>query len=139
MSELSFDPQALHAVAAGLGLKLVVLYGSHARQRPPPGPDSDVDLALLGCPREKLLEADLQLSGLFPNHDLDVVRLEDADPLFRQEIMSVGRLLWGDPDLFCEYRAYAFRDYVDSADLRRLEQTLQRRKLAWLEEQLRDS
>ncbi|MCG5515659.1 MULTISPECIES: nucleotidyltransferase domain-containing protein [unclassified Ectothiorhodospira] len=139
MNPLSPDPQALDAAATGLGLRLVVLYGSHARQRPPPGPESDVDLAILGCPHEGLLKADLQVSSLFPGHNLDVVRLEDADPLFRQEIMSIGRLLWGDPDLFCEYRAYAFRDYVDSADLRRLEQTLQRRKLGWLEDQLHDS
>ncbi|SFM59486.1 hypothetical protein SAMN05421721_1138 [Ectothiorhodospira mobilis] len=133
------DLQGMDAVARSLGLRLVVLYGSHAHRSPPPGPGSDVDLALLGCPPEGLLQAQDRLAPLFPGHELDLIRLEAADPLLRYEVLSRGLCLWGDPDLFCEYRAYAFRDYVDSADLRRLEQTLHRRRLAWLEEQLHDS
>jgi hypothetical protein len=42
----------------------------------------------------------------------------------------------GDPDLFFDYRAFAFRDFVDSADLRRLEHALFRRKMAWIGKQL---
>lgn len=38
--------------------------------------------------------------------------------------MRSGKLLHGDPSLYCEYKAYAYRDYIDSADLRRLEDRL---------------
>ena len=55
---------------------------------------------------------------------LDMARIESAGALFRHEIMRVAILLYGDPDLFCEYRAYAYRDFVDSADLLALEETL---------------
>lgn len=133
---LPLDAAALEATARAQGLKMIVLYGSHARQKPPPGPDSDLDLAILGCPADRFWPCFQALSALFPDHPVDLVRLEDADPLLRHEVMSVGRLLYGDQDDFCEYRAFAFRDFVDSADLRRLEQTLARRKLNWLEEQL---
>ncbi|MCG6867598.1 MAG: hypothetical protein LJE91_02380 [Gammaproteobacteria bacterium] len=53
--------------------------------------------------------------------------------------MQSGRLLDGDPDLFCEYRAYAYRDFVDSADLFALEQTLFEKKMARIKGLLHDS
>jgi predicted nucleotidyltransferase len=134
--DFALDSAALDATAKARGLKMIVLHGSHARQKPPPGPDSDLDLAILGCPADRFWSCYCALSDLFPDHLVDLVRLEDADPLLRHEIMSVGHLLHGDQDEFHEYRAFAFRDFVDSADLRRLEQTLARRKLNWLKEQL---
>ncbi len=134
--DLPVDATALDVIAKAQGLKMIVLYGSHARRKPPPGPDSDLDLAILGCPTDRFWTCLQALSAQFPDHPVDLVRLEDADPLLRHEIMSVGRLWYGDPDGFCEYRAFAFRDFMDSADLRRLEQSLARRKLIWLEEQL---
>ncbi|TVP93422.1 MAG: nucleotidyltransferase domain-containing protein [Thioalkalivibrio sp.] len=135
-SELRFDPEELASVAHEFGLRLVVLFGSHARRNPPPGPASDVDVALLGCDGKRFWKCHKALSEALSTYDLDLVRMEDADPLFRHEILSVGRLLWGNPDLFFEYRAFAFRDFVDSADLRRLEHALFRRKMAWIGKQL---
>jgi predicted nucleotidyltransferase len=135
-SGFRFDTEQLSSVAEAFGLRLVVLYGSHARRNPPPGPTSDVDVALLGCDRKRFWQCHHALSKALPTHDLDLVRIEDADPLFRHEILSVGHLLWGDPDLFFDYRAFAFRDFVDSADLRRLEHALFRRKMTWIGKQL---
>jgi len=135
-NELRIDGEQLASVAEEFGLRLVVLYGSHARRNPPPGPESDVDVAVLGCDRKRFWKCQQTLSKAFSTHDLDLVRIEDADPLFRHEVLSVGRLLWGDPDLFFDYRAFAFRDFVDSADLRRLEHALFRRKMAWIGKQL---
>ncbi len=40
-----------------------------------------------------------------------------------------GVCLYGDPDDFFEYRAYAYRDYMDSRDLRILEDKLFRKKM----------
>lgn len=135
-NELPFDTDQLASVAEEFGLRLVVLYGSHARRKPPPGPESDVDVAVLGCDGKRIWECQQALSEALSTRDLDLVRLEDADPLFRHEILSVGRQLWGDPDLFFDYRAFAFRDFADSADLRRLEHALFRRKMAWIGKQL---
>jgi len=136
---IPFDKQRLATATREFGLGLVVLFGSHAKGRPIPGPESDVDVAVYGCPRDKYWECYKALDEVFAEVDLDLVRLEDADPLFRYEIMQSGRLLDGNPDLFCEYRAYAYRDFIDSADLFALEQTLFEKKMSRLREQLHDS
>lgn len=136
---LPLDQQRLSSAAREFGLRLVVLFGSHARGRPEPGPESDVDVAVHGCPSKKYWECYRAIQGALGQVELDLVRLEDADPLFRYEIMQSAILLEGDPDLFCEYRAYAYKDFIDSADLFTLEQTLFRKKMARLRKQLHDS
>ena len=78
---------------------------------------------------ERMLEG---LEPAFPGRNLDPVRLADADPLFRWEIMEPGLLLYGDPLDFLEYRAFAYRDFVDSADLRALERTLFEKRMAYV-------
>jgi len=133
------NQQGLSCAAREFGLRLVVLFGSHAKGRLQPGPESDVDVAVSGCPSEKYWECYKAIDEAFGGVELDLVRLEYADPLFRYEIMQSGILLEGDPDIFCEYRAYAYRDFIDSADLFALEQTLFRKKMARLREQLHDS
>lgn len=73
-----------------------------------------------------------QLTRAFPGDSIDLAFLRNVDPLFRWEIVRDGRLLWGDPVDFLEYRAFAFRDYVDSADLRALERALFLKKMAMI-------
>lgn len=137
--DLAYNPERLAQLAQEMGLRLVVLFGSRAKGRPPPAPDSDVDIAVLGMPEARYRDGFEALYEVFPDHPLDVVRLESADPLFRQEIMHRSILLWGDPILFCEYRAYAYRDFTDAADLFALEKTLFAKKMKRLEEELSDS
>lgn len=132
------DPQ-LTAIARKYNLRLVVLFGSQATGHPPPGPESDHDVAVLGCPRDAYWDCYGELANLFDGAPLDLVRLEGADPLFRQEVMHQGIRLYGDPNLFCEFRAYAYRDYVDSQDLFDLEYILFRKKMAYLRDELGDS
>ncbi len=125
----------LAAVAPDFGIRLAVLFGSrtHGQARP----ESDWDVAVAGCPPGRIWELSSALQrALTSGVVVDLVRLEDADTLLRQEIMREAVLLYGDPDLFCEYRAFAFRDFVDSADLFALEHTLLRKKLDWLRERL---
>lgn len=136
---VAYNAERLAQVAQEMGLRLVVLFGSRARGRPPPAPDSDVDIAVLGMPEARYRDGFEALYEVFPEHPLDVVRLENADPLFRHEIMHQGVLLWGDPILFSEYRAYAYRDFTDAADLFALERALFAKKMKRLEAELRDS
>lgn len=136
LSELGGSQQALDDAVQRLGLVFVAVFGSYARRRPEPGEDSDVDIAVLGCRRDRSLECLEALGAALPWAPLDLVRLEAIDPVFRQEIMDCAVLLSGDPDRFHAYRAFAYRDFVDSADLRALERTLFHRKLARIQEQL---
>lgn len=127
------------AVCGHVGIRMLVLFGSNAPGGLPPGPDSDLDLAFSFHPqgsRPGRLALHEAFADAFPDQTLDLVELTNADPLFRWEIMRHGILLHGDVDDFLEYRAYAYRDFVDSADLRALERLLSGRKLALIREQL---
>jgi len=133
------DPATLGDACARLRIRLLVLFGSHAGGAPAPGPDSDVDLAIAyqrGAPVPPFRDLFAALSEAFPDRTPDPVHLPDADPLFRWEILRRGRLLYGDVDDFLEYRAFAYRDFVDSADLRRLEEVLFEKKMAYVRERL---
>jgi predicted nucleotidyltransferase len=138
-AELRFDPHALAAAFASLGLRSIVLFGSFARGEPPPGPESDIDLAI-ACDRARARPSiwDLQreFDHIFPDRSVDIVFLADADPLFRWEIVAEGVLLAGDPLAFLEYRAFAFRDFQDSADLRALERILFEKRMAFIRQRL---
>ena len=136
LAHLQYDRPRLKKICQQLDLRLVVLFCSRATGKPPPGPDSDVDLAVLGMTEQKLWDCYTALAPAFPSYTLDLSSLRSADPLFRHEIMIGGILLHGDPELFYDYRAYAYRDFIDSADLRRVEVTLFKKKMAYLAEQL---
>jgi predicted nucleotidyltransferase len=123
-----------------LGVRLLVLFGSQSPGGLPPGPGSDVDLALSfgrDASRVPVLDLHEQLAPAFPGGQLDIVLLHDVDPLFRWEILERATLLYGDVDEFLEYRAFAYRDFMDSADLRALERTLSDRKMKRIRERLR--
>lgn len=130
-----YDAERLDAACRDLDLKLVVLFGSRATGSPPPTAESDLDLAVwTGAPnaRERFWTLHRALAEAFAGHVLDLVVLDTTDPLFRHEIMRAGVLLWGDQDRFFDYRAYAYRAFVDSADLRALEDALFRKKMAYI-------
>jgi len=131
---IRFEVARLATAAREHGLRLVVLYGSYASRRA--DSQSDLDVAVLGCPMSKFWDCYQGLSDVFSSYPLDMVRLEDADPMFRHEIMREGIRLYGDQDLFYEYRAFAYRDFVESADLFALEEVLFRKKMDRIKEQL---
>lgn len=136
---LRYSRAALDSECRRLGLKLVILFGSRAGGVPPPSPESDLDIAVLGHPPFRPGRFDRSwrsLSGVFSNYQLDLVFLDQADPLFRHEILGRGRRLYGNPLDFLEYKAFAFRDYTDSRDLLRLEDALFRKKMAWIKREL---
>ncbi len=135
---VEFDARKLTAVGERLGLRMVVLFGSRATGSPPPAAESDLDLAVAFSSGHSVSwwDAHRELSAVFPAHVVDLVFLADADALFRWEILGAGVLLRGDPIEHLELRAFAFRDFVDSADLRRLERVLFEKKLACIKRQL---
>jgi predicted nucleotidyltransferase len=108
-------PAGLDAIARAHGVELLVQFGStvagttHAQ--------SDVDLAvLLPGPPASLFELGdlaLALQPLFPEVEVDLALLNHADPLLLKQVTERGRLLFGDPARWQEFRAYAFKRYQD--------------------------
>lgn len=136
---LEFEQAALESASRRLGLRRVVLFGSYATGEPAPDPDSDVDIAVSlaeSRSRSAFWKVHDALGDVFAGRPLDLVFLDDADPLFRWEIVRDGVLLYGDLLDYLDYRAFAFRDFVDSADLRALERVLFDKKMAFIRRRL---
>ena len=107
------------------GLKFIILHGSYATGKNYPG--SDLDVAVLGekPPDFKIvlkLHSDLaDIFGDGPERELDLKTLHNVDSLFRYLVIRDGILLYGDSTQYEEYKSFAYRDYMDSRDLRDLE------------------
>lgn len=117
------------------GVRLAVLFGSRAGAGLAPRPDSDVDIGVASDRVLSFEEWNALYGGIsdsLPGMELDLVAIGGADPLLRWEIMRDGVLLFGDELDALELRAFAYRDFVDSADLRALERSLFEKKLAFL-------
>lgn len=117
-------------------LCFVILHGSYAKGAPRPG--SDLDIAVLGnrpLSFEKTLkihEALAKTLGDNQKRELDVATLHGSDPLFRFEVTRRGTLLYGDAADYEDFKAYAYRSYMDSYDLRQLELKLLQKSVAGL-------
>ena len=114
-------------------LKFIILHGSYATGRT--HPHSDLDVAVLGkseITRDELLDLYAEIAevlGDLPERELDLKTLHRKDPLFLYQVMKDSRLLFGNPTEYHEFKAYAFRQFHDSRDLRRLERILTYRLL----------
>lgn len=109
-------------------LKLMLLHGSYATGRQKEG--SDLDIAVVGkkaLKSEDVTKILFDLEDIFGNdctRELDVKSLHGVDPLFLFKVVSESNLLYGNLHDYSEFRAYAFKVYNDSRDLRNLEKLL---------------
>lgn len=133
---LPINPQQakqLNEIGDRYELKLIILHGSYATGKT--HPHSDLDIAVLGrceIDRDKLVDLYGELVTLLdddPDRELDLKTLHRKDPLFLHQVMKTSELIYGNPTDYYELKAYAFRLYQDSRDLRRLEQILTHRLL----------
>ncbi len=129
--EVIFDSTQLAEIAKEFNLKFVILHGSYATGLA--RKDSDVDIAVLGRAEIsfdqslKLSEALNDILHITGFLDLDFKTLDKTDPLFRYEVIRDGKLLYGDPADYEEYKAIATRAYEDARPLFELEQHLARK------------
>lgn len=114
-------------------LRFLVLHGSYAKSTP--HQRSDLDIAYM-CKRkdtfEKYLKIFQDLSEVLGNsvkRELDLKPLHNVDSLFRFYVVRDGILLYGNKTEYAEFRAYAYKDYMDSFDLRRLQDILLRKSI----------
>ncbi len=122
------ETNKLREVARAHNLRFVILHGSHTKGAVHAG--SDVDVAIVGRSPISFDEY-LKLYGKFAEVfgdsrecELDLKTLHGVDPLFRYQVVRDGTLLFGDPTDYEEFKAFAYRDYMDSYDLRELEAVL---------------
>ena len=119
-------------------IRFIVLFGSQATKSS--REDSDFDIAVF---MDNFNELDVYKDVLFgleeilkiPAEKIDLTNLRTSDPLLRYEITSKGKLLFGDELEYLEFKAFSFRDYIESRKLLDLESFLikKRQKLDALE------
>lgn len=125
--DIRVDEQAVRA----LGVRLLVLFGSHARGTARPDSDIDVGVLMGGAPPDvtdprcgEIIDA-LNVKG-----EVDLVFLDAAEPLLLMEV-AAGRLLFEQaPGTFEEFRLRAAKRYYDTAWIREIEADALRRRYA---------
>lgn len=114
----------LTQVAAKYDLKMIVLFGSVAKNRA--NQDSDVDLAILADSifgLKKELELRHQLETIF-KREVDLVFFQNAAPLLLGQIAKEGKLLFGKKREFDAFRIYAMKSYLDFEPYFRLQEKI---------------
>lgn len=112
------------------GIKFIILFGSQADKTYSEG--SDFDIAVLTSTAKSIDRLEYYNNILFgiseilciSDYKIDLTNLNNADPLLRYEIVSNGLLLYGDEVDYLSFKSFAFRDYIETEDLRLLEKEL---------------
>lgn len=113
-------------------LKLIILFGSRAKGSE--RTTSDYDVAVLGD-RALNLDDKFQLTDQlaaeydFNKGKLEVVDLWSAPPLLQREVAKFGKLLKGSPLDFLLFRVSAWKQYQDTAKIRRLQKEHLKQKI----------
>lgn len=106
-----------------LNVKLIILFGSQAREKA--GLNSDTDVAVLAdhslSLEEKSALGDLWAEKLGVSEDsIDLIDLWSAPPLLEYQIAQHGKLLEGKQEDFIRFKVLAWKRYVDTAKLRKV-------------------
>jgi|SRR3989344_4360472 len=124
------------SIAEKYDLRLVILYGSYAKNKATE--KSDVDIAVLGKKKITFNE-EIALNNDFAGicadlgiKEVDVKSLHNASLLFLFQVMKDGVLLFGSTYDFNSFKVYASRAYHDSYDLRKLRDIIIKKRMARL-------
>lgn len=140
---MKIDKEKLNKTAGKKGIRFIVLFGSQfsGGMRK----DSDFDVAVLTEAGKNISKHfDYYNDILFflsealgiPDYKLDLTDLNNANPLLRYEVVFGGEPLYGDRNDYDEYKAFAFKDYIDAKPLFDLEKYLIKKRQKLLEKAL---
>ena len=107
----------LHPLCEHYRLHLIILFGSAVTGLR--GPETDLDLAVLGDAPLDLVAVTTEMIRLLHRNDVDVVDLRRASPLLAMEVARHGRLVYErEPGMHREFISLAVRRYIDTKKLR---------------------
>jgi len=122
---LKINKEKIKEIAQKYNLEMVLLFGSQVNSRA--RPDSDVDVAYSA---KKQLSVDEkigfnnELCDFFKKDIVDQVDIKNANPLLLHEISTNSKLIFGKEIDYLEFKAFTFRNYIDSQSLFNLEELL---------------
>lgn len=118
--------QQLNKIGKKFGLFLVLLFGSKVSGKTS-NPESDLDIAVLDSKPEtyQRFRALFQVfSQAFKGHNVDLRFIKDSEPVFFYQTFKNSQLLYGSHEDYYSYKAYAYKNYIDSQFLFKLKDKL---------------
>jgi len=99
-------------------LLLVLVFGSQITGKI--NQESDLDIAVLDAEQEnykRFGKLYLAFSDIFKNYSIDLRFIKNSEPVFLYQVFKNSQLLYGDTQLYYNYKAFAYKRYVDSKPL----------------------
>ena len=121
----------IYKFAQKYGIKFIILFGSQVKETLKK--ESDFDVAISLNNGRSIFDDSKLYSELLENFShvfnakedkIDLTDLDKVNILLRYDVTSGGKLLYGDENNYAQYRAFAFREYIDAKPLFRLEDYL---------------
>ena len=122
---LKINKKEIEKIAQKYNLEMILLFGSQVNGRAKF--DSDVDIAYSAqklLPTNEKIDLNNDLCDFFKKDIVDQVDIKNANPLLLYEISQNSKLIFGKEIDYLEFRAFAFRNYIDSESLFNLEKLL---------------
>ncbi|MBU2578882.1 hypothetical protein KKA09_02080 [Patescibacteria group bacterium] len=125
--------QNFEKIAKKYELDLLLLFGSQVKNKKYIHQESDFDIAFATTAKKELngkelIDLNCDLIDIFNCDRIDMVNLKNEDPFLRQEIAKNSQLLFGDEMDYLEFKAFAFRDYIDHQSLFDLQDILMKKR-----------
>jgi predicted nucleotidyltransferase len=112
---ISASKQDFKRIAKRFNLRLILAFGSAISARV--HPQSDIDIAVLAKKSDLSIKdySDIlfELQKLFPEKEVDLALINQADPLFLKKIVERCEILYGKRRDLTQLKMYAFKRYVD--------------------------
>jgi predicted nucleotidyltransferase len=129
--------EQINKIAKKYDLKLLLLFGSQVNGKAKS--NSDFDVAYLSRDSlisEKWLDLNSDLADIFNSDRVDQVNIRNAGILLLHEISRNSKLLFGNEIDYIKFKTRAFRVFIDSASLFKLQDSLIRKRQQFLAERI---
>ncbi|WP_276620261.1 type VII toxin-antitoxin system MntA family adenylyltransferase antitoxin [Syntrophomonas wolfei] len=131
---IKIDADKLQQVVEKYQLKLLVYYGSYARQEDFDPSRSDIDIAFISEQQlnsQQLFDLMSDLILLHRKSNIDLVNLQTASGLLKEAVANDGRVLYEKEEgYFQELCPYLYKCYYETRKFRQVKHALFEKKLA---------
>jgi predicted nucleotidyltransferase len=131
---IKMDTDKLHQIVEKYHLKLLVYYGSYARQEDYDPSRSDIDIAFISEQQlnsQQLFDLMSDLILLHRKSNIDLVNLQTASGLLKEAVANDGRVLYEKEEgYFQALCPYLYKCYYETRKFRQIKHALFEKKLA---------
>lgn len=119
------------------GILFVVIFGSQVNGKA--RKDSDLDIGILDPKPETYRRyGDLfnDFSKIFKGVNVDLRMIKGSEPVFLYNVLVKGKFLAGDRQTFFDYKAFAYKNFIDSKSLFELKMKILQKQQRFLKQKI---